>query len=168
MYWPQYCHSAKLAVLHKNRQRGTAAALRRATGLENLEPGIRENFNRKNSNINLSEKARTRSRTARPHGHVLPAAPSTTEGGPAARSTAAAQWLLRCCCRCRCCAPAVSRLPGLETTMSHPQSARGDPITVSNDATYSGGVRLVCSHSLRVNLYRGAGFGGCGSGKGWV
>ena len=36
--------------------------------LENLEPGIRENFSTKNSNINLSEKARTRSRTARNRG----------------------------------------------------------------------------------------------------
>jgi hypothetical protein len=47
--------SAKLEILHKTRQRGTAAAGQK----------IWRKFNRKNSNINLWKKARSRSRAAR-------------------------------------------------------------------------------------------------------
>jgi hypothetical protein len=60
---PRYGHSAKLAILHKTRRRGTAAA--GGWKISSLAPGIRGNFDRKNSILNLLKKARSRSRAAR-------------------------------------------------------------------------------------------------------
>jgi hypothetical protein len=50
--------------LHKNRQRGTAAA----AGQKIWSQKSAKTFNRKNSNINLSEKARVHAVTHRAHG----------------------------------------------------------------------------------------------------
>ena len=66
---PRYGHSAKLAILHKTRRRGSSSSRR----VENLAPGIRGNFNRKNSILKLLKKARSRSsRAHRAHRAVPP------------------------------------------------------------------------------------------------